>query len=129
MVKNKLNSYIQSLCKKALLGSKLTALNTDKDRNKILKKIADNLNKDRKNIKKSNSIDIGNARKKKLDDAMIDRLILTDDRITSMCDGISEIIKIPDFLYKKINIKKQESGIIVSQMRVPLGVIGMIYES
>tara|TARA_B100001750_G_scaffold248171_1_gene277278 strand:+ start:2388 stop:3713 length:1326 start_codon:yes stop_codon:yes gene_type:complete len=129
MVKNKVNSYIQSLCKKALLGSKLTALNTDKDRNKILKKIADNLNKDRKNIKKSNSIDIGNARKKKLDDAMIDRLILTDDRITSMCDGISEIIKIPDFLYKKINIKKQESGIIVSQMRVPLGVIGMIYES
>ena len=129
MIKNKIKNYVQSLCNKALLASRLTALNTDKGRNKILKRIANNLDKDRKNIKKSNSIDTGNAHKKKLGEAMIDRLTLTDDRITAMCQGISEIIKIPDFLYKNINLKKQKSGIIVGQMRVPLGVIGMIYES
>ncbi|MEC9205912.1 MAG: glutamate-5-semialdehyde dehydrogenase [Pseudomonadota bacterium] len=128
-MKNKIKNYVQSLCNKALLASRLTALNTDKGRNKILKRIANNLDKDRKNIKKSNSIDTGNAHKKKLGEAMIDRLTLTDDRITAMCQGISEIIKIPDFLYKNINLKKQKSGIIVGQMRVPLGVIGMIYES
>ena len=129
MLKSKINQYVKSLCSKALIASKLAALNTNKDRNNILKSIANNLDKDRKNIEKSNSIDINNAYKKKIDDAMIDRLILKGDRITAMCDGLYEIIKIPDPLYKKINSVKQKSGITVSQMRVPLGVIGMIYES
>ena len=129
MIKNKINLYVKNLCNKALLASKLSALNTNKDKNNILKKIAGNLDKDRKNIEKSNSIDIKNAYRKKLNDAMIDRLILTGDRITSMCNGLYEITKIPDLLYKKINSTKQKSGIIVSQMRVPLGVIGIIYES
>lgn len=120
---------MKNLCSKALIASKLAALNTDKDRNNILKSIANNLDKDRKNIEKSNSIDINNAHKKKINDAMIDRLILKGDRITAMCNGLYEIIKIPDPLYKKINSAKQKSGITVSQMRVPLGVIGMIYES
>jgi len=120
---------VKNLCSKALIASKLAALNTDKDRNNILKSIANNLDKDRKNIEKSNSIDINNAHKKKINDAMIDRLILKGDRITAMCNGLYEIIKIPDPLYKKINSAKQKSGITVSQMRVPLGVIGMIYES
>ena len=129
MLKSKINQYVKNLCSKALIASKLAALNTDKDRNNILKSIANNLDKDRKNIEKSNSIDINNAYKKKINDAMIDRLILKGDRITAMCDGLYEIIKIPDPLYKKINSVKQKSGITVSQMRVPLGVIGMIYES
>lgn len=129
MLKSKINQYVKSLCSKALIASKLAALNTNKDRNNILKSIANNLDKDRKNIEKSNSIDINNAYKKKINDAMIDRLILKGDRITAMCDGLYEIIKIPDPLYKKINSVKQKSGITVSQMRVPLGVIGMIYES
>ena len=120
---------MKNLCSKALIASKLAALNTNKDRNNILKSIANNLDKDRKNIEKSNSIDINNAHKKKINDAMIDRLILKGDRITAMCNGLYEIIKIPDPLYKKINSAKQKSGITVSQMRVPLGVIGMIYES
>ena len=129
MLKSKINQYVKNLCSKALIASKLAALNTDKDRNNILKSIANNLDKDRKNIEKSNSIDINNAHKKKINDAMIDRLILKGDRITAMCNGLYEIIKIPDPLYKKINSAKQKSGITVSQMRVPLGVIGMIYES
>ena len=129
MLKSKINQYVKNLCSKALIASKLAALNTNKDRNNILKSIANNLDKDRKNIEKSNSIDINNAHKKKINDAMIDRLILKGDRITAMCNGLYEIIKIPDPLYKKINSAKQKSGITVSQMRVPLGVIGMIYES
>jgi glutamate-5-semialdehyde dehydrogenase len=60
---------------------------------------------------------------------MIDRLVINKERIASMCDGLNKIIKIPDTLYKIVNNQKQKSGITVSQMRVPLGVIGMIYES
>ena len=60
---------------------------------------------------------------------MIDRLILNDRRIQSMKDGLSKIITIPDTLYKTSKGEKQKNGISVSQMRVPLGVIGIIYES
>ena len=129
MLKDKINRYVENLCKKAFVASKSAALNTSADRNNILKSIAQNLDKDRKNIEKNNTIDLNNAHKKKMNDAMIDRLILNGDKITAMCDGLYEIIKIPDPLYKKINSVKQKSGITVSQMRVPLGVIGMIYES
>ena len=129
MLKSKINKYIKNLCNKAVSSSKSAALNSSKDRNNILKSIAHNLDKDRKNIEKDNAIDINNARKRKMNDSMIDRLILNEKRITAMCEGLYEIIKIPDPLYKKINSVKQKSGITVSQMRVPLGVIGMIYES
>jgi glutamate-5-semialdehyde dehydrogenase len=60
---------------------------------------------------------------------MIDRLILNKERILSMQDGLHQIIKIPDTLYKTTKGVRQSNGITVSQMRVPLGVIGMIYES
>ena len=66
MLKSKINQYVKNLCNKALIASKLAALNTNKDRNNILKSIANNLDKDRKNIEKSNSIDINNAYKKKI---------------------------------------------------------------
>ena len=66
MLKSKINQYVKNLCSKALIASKLAALNTNKDRNNILKSIANNLDKDRKNIEKSNSIDINNAYKKKI---------------------------------------------------------------
>ena len=74
-------------------------------------------------------MDIKNAQKNGLKDSMIDRLILNDRRIESMRDGLSKIITIPDTLYKTSKGHKQKNGILVSQMRVPLGVIGIIYES
>ena len=70
-----------------------------------------------------------NDEKNGLKDSMIDRLILNDRRIESMRDGLSKIITIPDTLYKTSKGHKQKNGILVSQMRVPLGVIGIIYES
>ena len=80
-------------------------------------------------IVRKNSIDIKLASKNKLSEALIDRLLINRARVKSMIDGLEEINKIPDTLYKKINKSKQSSGITVEQMRVPLGVIAMIYES
>ena len=64
-----------------------------------------------------------------MSDALIDRLLINDKRISSMIDGLKKIKSIPDTLFKKINRTVQSSGITVEQMRVPIGVIGMIYES
>ena len=124
-----INKYIIKVCKQAVLASKKSGVFTASQKNNVLKDIANNIESDINNIIKSNEIDIKNARRKKISDAMIDRLVINTERIASMCDGLNKIIKIPDTLYKIVNNKKQKSGITVSQMRVPLGVIAMIYES
>ena len=124
-----INKYIIKICKQAVLASKKSGVFTTSQKNNVLKDIANNIESDINNIIKNNEIDIKNARRKKISDAMIDRLVINTERIASMCDGLNKIIKIPDTLYKIVNNKKQKSGITVSQMRVPLGVIAMIYES
>ncbi|MBS82785.1 MAG: glutamate-5-semialdehyde dehydrogenase [Gammaproteobacteria bacterium] len=129
MERSSIKKYIQQICVRASNASSTSAMRSTHEKNSLLRSISVNINKNIKNIEKSNSLDIKQAINNKLSDAMIDRLTLTKKRIKSMCDGLQEIIKIPDTLYKIINSRKQKSGIIVSQMRVPLGVIAMIYES
>ena len=77
----------------------------------------------------ANARDVKAARAKKLDGAVIDRLALTTKTIESMADGLVQIAKLPDPIGEIIGLKYQPSGIQVGQMRVPLGVIGIIYES
>ena len=104
-------------------------MRSTQEKNRLLDLIIKNITKNTKSIQRNNSLDIKAAIKNKIQEAMIDRLTLTPKRIKSMCDGLQAIIKIPDTLYKLVNSKKQKNGITVSQMRVPLGVIAMIYES
>ena len=120
---------IDKLCEQSLLASSFSGKYDSKIKNAVLKSISDNLDINFNNIIKNNLIDVRNADKKKLKDSMIDRLILNKERILSMQDGLHQIIKIPDALYKTTKGVRQSNGITVSQMRVPLGVIGMIYES
>tara|TARA_B100001564_G_scaffold246053_1_gene208731 strand:+ start:162 stop:1418 length:1257 start_codon:yes stop_codon:yes gene_type:complete len=124
-----IDKYILSLCKRALLSSNESGKYTATLKNKVLKSISNYIHDDTKKIIQANNIDIKNAQKKGLKDSMIDRLILDDRRIESMRHGLSKIITIPDTLYKTSKGQKQKNGILVSQMRVPLGVIGIIYES
>jgi len=120
---------IDKLCEQSLSASSCSGKYDSKIKNAVLKSMSDNLDINFNNIIKNNLIDVRNANKKKLKDSMIDRLILNKERILSMQDGLHQIIKIPDTLYKTTKGVKQSNGITVSQMRVPLGVIGMIYES
>ena len=120
---------IDKLCEQSLSASSCSGKYDSKIKNSVLKSMSDNLDINFNNIIKNNLIDVRNAGKKKLKDSMIDRLILNKERILSMQDGLQQIIKIPDTLYKTTKGVRQSNGITVSQMRVPLGVIGMIYES
>ena len=124
-----IDKYILKLCKRASLSSNESGRYTASLKNKVLKSISNYILDDADKIIKANNIDVENAKKNGLKDSMIDRLILNDIRIKSMRDGLSKISTIPDTLYKTSKGQKQKNGISVSQMRVPLGVIGIIYES
>jgi glutamate-5-semialdehyde dehydrogenase len=124
-----IKKQIDKLCEQSLSASSCSGTYSSKIKNAVLKSMSDNLDIHFNKIIKNNLIDVNSANKKKLTDSMIDRLILNKERILSMQDGLHQIIKIPDTLYKTTKGIKQSNGITVSQMRVPLGVIGMIYES
>ena len=124
-----LDKYILTLCKRALLSSNESGTYSSSDKNRVLRSISENIRNSMKKIISANQKDVDEAKKSGIPDSMIDRLVLNKERITSMRDGLKKIISIPDTLYKSSHCNKQHNGISVSQMRVPLGVIGMIYES
>lgn len=124
-----IKKYILTLSKQALLSSNKSGTYSSKQKNNTLRSISRNLKSDTKKILDANRIDLDNAKQKGIKDSMVDRLILNKERIDSMRDGLKKIISIPDTLYRTSKPTKQKNGIYISQMRVPLGVIGMIYES
>jgi glutamate-5-semialdehyde dehydrogenase len=77
----------------------------------------------------ANALDLEAARSQKLDSAMIDRLTLTPKVIAGMADGLRQIVALPDPVGQVIGVRERPSGIKVGQMRVPIGVVGIIYES
>ncbi|MCS7213452.1 MAG: glutamate-5-semialdehyde dehydrogenase [Candidatus Calescibacterium sp.] len=101
---------------------------TDK-KNKILQKIAQELWNRRDEIIQSNLKDIENAKKNGVGSAMIDRLKLDEKRIKGMIKSVEEVASLPDPVGKIVEMNRRPNGLIVGRMRIPLGVIGVIYEA
>ena len=91
--------------------------------------IAETLNENRQNILVANAIDLDKAQANGLDSALMDRLELNDARIGSMIEGINQVSELPDPIGEITDLTSRPSGIKLGKMRVPLGVIGIIYES
>ncbi len=98
-------------------------------KNHALIAIADRICEQSETLKSSNVLDLSAGKEKGLDAALLDRLELTDERIQSMAEGLRQIASLPDPIGTISNMAYRPSGIQVGQMRVPLGVIGIIYES
>lgn len=98
-------------------------------KNEALLKIADKIKEDASYIKKENSKDLDRAKEMGLSDAMIDRLTVDDSTIKSMADGLMEVSQLNDPVGSMSASWQRPNGLQVSKMRIPLGVIGMIYES
>lgn len=98
-------------------------------KNDALKNIADALTKKADIIISANDIDIKNARENGLSDAMIDRLTLNKDRIDGIAQGVREIIAMPDPVSKVLSGNTLSNGLEITKVTVPLGVIGIIFES
>lgn len=123
--KLKLVNLVQE-CKKASL--QLAKLKTA-DKNRALYKMADLLETSSDDIIEANAVDLREGKEKDLSEAMLDRLKLDSARIKKMADAPREIAAFNDPVGEITSIKKRPSGIEVGEMRIPLGVIMMIYES
>lgn len=122
-------AYMTLLGKKARAASRiLTSVGTG-DKNKALNTIADEMMNARTALMTENQKDLSNGEKKGLDSALLDRLALNDNRIEAMAEGLRQIATLPDLVGEITDMNYQPSGIQVGKMRVPLGVIGIIYES
>lgn len=98
-------------------------------KNKALKRISDNLVSYSAEIIEKNQIDIANSRNSGMSESMIDRLMLNEDRIKSIAEGVNKIADLDDPVGEVLHMIKRPNGLVIGQKRVPLGVIGIIYES
>ena len=120
---------ILEIGKKAKEASYDLALLDTAVKNEALGKAAENIKKKSKEIIAANKIDLAKAKKKQLASSLIDRLLLDNDRINSIVDGILEIIKLDDPVKKILSEWERPNGLLIQKVSVPLGVIGVIYES
>lgn len=99
------------------------------EKNNILKEIADNILKLQSNIIEANNIDMENGKKMGLSEGMLDRLLLDEGRIKDMSESIAQVIDLKDPIGGIENIELLPNGLQIGKKRVPMGVIGIIYES
>lgn len=122
-------AYMQGIGQQAKQASKILA-NTDTSvKNQALLSIADTLLARADWLKSENAKDLAAGRAKGLDAAMLDRLTLSDKTITGMAEGVRQVATLPDPIGTITDMNYRPSGIQVGKMRVPLGVVGIIYES
>lgn len=126
---NDIKNYMQGLGKKARKASSTLAAIESKQKNDALLTIAKRLLDQAEKLKTENAKDLKAGKQKGLQDAMLDRLALTDEGIEKMAEGLRQIATLADPVGEINNLKFMPSGIQVGNMRVPLGVIGIIYES
>ena len=124
-----INIYMDSLGSSAKKASRILSQASEKQKNDALLSIAKKIDIKRQDILKENIKDLEEAKKKQIGDALIDRLELTEERIDSMISGLKVVSELPDPVGEITKLKPTPSGIDVSKMRVPLGVVGIIYES
>ena len=122
-------TYIHAAGRQARAAARVIAKADTATKNRALKEMAAAIARDAKRLREANARDVAEAKKQKLDAAMIDRLTLTPKTIAAMADGLRQIIALPDPIGRIIGLRKRPSGIRVGQMRVPLGVVAVIYES
>jgi len=122
-------SYIEELGIKAKEASyKLAKMNTEQ-KNYALICIADELEKEAGQIVYQNDIDVENAKAAGMKESLVDRLMLDEKRIKGIADGLRQIVELPDPVGEIIERNTRENGLRIMKVRVPMGVIGIIYES
>ena len=124
-----LKQYMQALGETARQAARLISCASTRQKNEALISIAEQLLTDEASLLTANAKDMANGRERALDSALLDRLELNAERVAQMADGLQQIAALPDPVGEISDMNYRPSGIQVGKMRVPLGVIGIIYES
>ncbi|QUH24714.1 glutamate-5-semialdehyde dehydrogenase [Serpentinicella alkaliphila] len=122
-------SQLIETCKKLKKATQVLVIADTREKNKALAQVALSLQKNTEFILQENKKDIENARATGMKESLIDRLSLDKKRIEDMIEGINTIIDLKDPVWKSNDVWTLENGLTISKMTVPIGVIGIIYES
>ncbi len=124
-----IKEYMNALGKSARQASRYIANADTNVKNQALTNIANAILREKEALLAANAKDLAAAKENGLESALVDRLTLTAKTVDSMAEGLLQIASLPDPIGQMNNFKYMPSGIQVGQMRVPLGVIGIIYEA
>jgi glutamate-5-semialdehyde dehydrogenase len=124
-----IKAYMQTLGSQARDASRIIAAANTALKNSALLAIAEALSHGREKLLAANAVDMQNGSANGLDAALLDRLELNSERIDAMIEGLHQVAKLPDPIGEVTDLQDRPSGIKLGKMRVPLGVVGIIYES
>jgi glutamate-5-semialdehyde dehydrogenase len=124
-----IKEYMTEVGRRARASSRVLAKTSTGPKNKALLAMADILEQSQSSLLQANEKDLQAGRAQGLDEALLDRLTLNEQRIAGMAEGLRQIAALPDPVGEVSGLNYRPSGIQVGKMRVPLGVIGIIYES
>jgi len=126
---SQLKDYLKQLGQQARAAASVLSIASTAQKNQALNAIADQLLANEHKLLEANAKDMQNGREKQLDSALLDRLELDQSRVAQMATGLRQIADLADPIGEITDMRFRPSGIQVGKMRVPLGVIGIIYES
>jgi len=124
-----IKSSVQQIARDAQLSARKLSRITETEKNKALLRMAEELEVNSGFLLKENAKDVVKAKKSGISSAMLDRLTLKPSTIDQMAKGLREVAALPDPVGKVTSMWRRPNGLLVGKMRIPLGVIGIIYES
>jgi glutamate-5-semialdehyde dehydrogenase len=124
-----IRTQVVAIAKKGRIASNILARTSSEIKNRALLNMAEKLIEREAYLIEENEKDLAYAREQGLSNAMIDRLTLNSSTIWGIAEGLTEIAALPDPVGKVTSMWKRPNGLLVGRMRIPLGVIGIIYES
>lgn len=120
---------LQAMANRAKAASYLMMTMDTNVKNQALKLMAEELIQNTQSILRANELDLNAAKEKSMSKAMLDRLMLNQERVRAMAQGLYNLVKLPDPVGGADEMVKRPNGLLIAKRRVPLGVIGIIYEA
>ena len=124
-----MNEMLLQLGKNAKEAENTLRTISTNQKNRVLAAVADHLVESSEKLLKAKAIEVSNGKKNNMPEGLIDRLLLTSDRIEGMAEGLRQLVALEDPIGEITGMKKRPNGLLIGQKRVPLGVIGIIYEA
>lgn len=124
-----MNEMLLQLGKNAKEAENILRTISTNQKNRVLAAVADHLVESSEKLLEANAVDVSNGKKNNMPEGLVDRLLLTSDRIEGMAEGLRQLVALEDPIGEITGMKKRPNGLLIGQKRVPLGVIGIIYEA
>ena len=124
-----MNEMLKKLGENARIAEKEICKLSTNDKNKVLLAVGESLVSGAEALLEANALDVAAGKENGMSAGLIDRLMLTRERIEGMAEGLRQLSELEDSVGEVIGMKKRPNGLLIGQKRVPLGVIGIIYEA